>query len=45
MSRDIIYERCPKCGQIGTIDEEQFAGKVSIRCICGNHYYRGKENG
>lgn len=35
------FERCPKCGVLGKIDEEQFRGKVSIRCSeCDNHYHR-----
>lgn len=34
-----FWERCPKCGGLGRIDEEQLAGKVSIICSnCGYHY-------
>lgn len=35
------FERCPDCGALGKIDEEQFRGKVSIECSgCGHHYHR-----
>ena len=34
------WERCPKCGQLGKIDEEQLNGKVSIICVCGYHYFK-----
>lgn len=36
-----IMERCPACGALGRIDEDQAQGKVSIQCSeCGNHYYK-----
>ncbi len=36
-------ERCPECGALGKIDEEQFLGKVSIECSgCRHHYHREK---
>lgn len=25
--------RCPKCGLLGTIDEDQAHGRVSIQCV------------
>lgn len=28
---------CPKCTQLGVLDEEQYHGKVSILCECGYH--------
>ena len=34
------WEKCPECGQLGRIDEEQKDGKVSIICSCGAHYYK-----
>jgi len=39
-NRKWIFEKCPECGTVGRIDEEQEQGKVSIICTCGNHYYR-----
>ena len=36
------WERCPKCGQLGKIDDEQLAGTISIICTCGHHYHRVK---
>jgi len=37
----IEMERCPKCKCLGTIDEEQESGKVSLICpTCGHHYYK-----
>ena len=29
--------RCPDCGLVGAIDQEQFEGKVSMVCKCGWH--------
>ena len=38
-------ERCPECGALGRIDQEQLEGKVSIRCSeCGHHYYKGEKS-
>ena len=38
------WERCPSCGALGKIDEEQHQGKVSIICSeCGHHYFRDPE--
>ncbi len=35
------WDRCPSCGALGKIDEEQLQGKVSIECSeCGHHYHR-----
>jgi len=28
---------CPQCGTHGTIDRDQYEGKVSILCDCGFH--------
>lgn len=32
--------RCPGCGLVGEIDEDQFHGRVSIVCPCGYHETR-----
>lgn len=34
--------RCPGCGETGTIDDDQFHGRVSIACpfACGYHEQR-----
>lgn len=42
MSGEALYwEKCPKCGSLGRIDEEQKNGKVSIICSeCGHHYIK-----
>jgi len=32
--------RCPSCMGLGTIDREQYEGKISIVCSCGWHGYR-----
>ena len=38
-------ERCPRCKCLGSIDEEQEEGKVSLICpICGHHYYKTQDN-
>ncbi|GAH96152.1 unnamed protein product [marine sediment metagenome] len=38
-----FMEKCPECGALGKIDEEQLQGKVSIICSeCGNHDEREK---
>ena len=38
------FERCPECGALGKIDEEQFQGKVSIICSeCRHHYYQERK--
>ena len=29
--------RCPLCKKTGTIDDDQFNGRVSIQCDCGYH--------
>ncbi len=35
------FEQCPECGALGKIDEDQFRGKVSIKCSeCTHHYHR-----
>ena len=32
------WVRCPYCGAIGSVDEGQFEGRVSIHCTkCGYH--------
>ncbi len=37
------FERCPECGALGKIDEDQFLGKVSIECSgCRHHYHKEK---
>lgn len=28
---------CPCCGAFGLLDEDQYAGRVSIECACGYH--------
>jgi len=39
-----FMEKCPECGALGQIDEEQLQGKVSIICSeCGNHYQRERK--
>jgi len=39
-----LLEKCPECGALGKIDEEQLQGKVSIICSeCGNHYQRERK--
>lgn len=36
---------CPECNKLGSIDEEQQLGQVSIICSrCGWHGYKQKEN-
>lgn len=32
--------RCPDCKGLGTIDRDQYEGKVSVVCECGWHGYR-----
>lgn len=29
--------RCPQCRGVGSIDLDQFEGRVSIQCDCGYH--------
>lgn len=31
--------RCPRCGRTGTIDEDQFHGRVSVECPFGCGYH------
>lgn len=33
-----VYQlTCPDCKSIGTIDEDQLHGRVSVLCSCGYH--------
>ena len=35
---------CPGCGGVGSIDQDQLEGRVSVSCSCGAHFYiRGGE--
>lgn len=35
--------KCPKCGSLGRVDEEQNEGRMSIVCTeCGWHGYKEK---
>ena len=29
---------CPACKQWGSIDNDQFNGKISVQCECGNYH-------
>ncbi len=29
--------KCPKCKQWGSIDDDQFHGRVSVACLCTFH--------
>jgi len=29
--------RCPKCGQVTDLDDDQMNGRVSTQCACGFH--------
>lgn len=42
------FIRCPGCQGVGTVDRDQFEGRVSIACACGyheTHDLRGHEPG
>ena len=37
----VDLEKCPECGALGSIDDDQRAGRVSIECSeCGHHYFK-----
>lgn len=33
------FTKCPDCGIIGFIDQDQFEGGISMLCDCGYHEY------
>jgi len=37
----VELERCPECGDLGFIDDDQRDGRISIICSgCGHHYHK-----
>jgi len=36
----VELEKCPECGSLGSIDDDQRAGRVSIYCSKGHHYFK-----
>ena len=35
--KEITKLKCPGCGQWGSIDDDQYHGRISIWCECGFH--------
>ena len=38
MTERLHWHRCRDCDDLGRIDDDQLAGRVSIECHCGAHY-------